>query len=108
MMHRKVIGYLFDQPGGYYKYKYYFEGTNDKIARFLICNKGQGNKITITDSFDDLILMFENEHIYVGDKATKELINVLLKYIQDMSSVEPLKFEEKDNCMIEKLEMNNK
>lgn len=44
----KVIGYVFNQPHGRYKEKWYFEGTAEKIALFIMINKGF--EVTITDA----------------------------------------------------------
>lgn len=35
----KVIGYVFDQPNGCYQYKYYFEGSFQKISTFILQNR---------------------------------------------------------------------
>lgn len=49
----KVIGYVFNQPHGRYKEKWYFEGTAEKIALFIMINKGF--EVTITDASDNLV-----------------------------------------------------
>ena len=43
----KVIGYVFDQPNGCYQYKYYFEGSLQKISTFILQNRMKCKKITM-------------------------------------------------------------
>lgn len=47
-----VVGYVYDNYG-YYKHKYYFEGTAEKIANFIM--EHRRNKVVITDLADLMI-----------------------------------------------------
>ena len=48
----KVIGYMFDRDGRY-KHKYYFQGTTENIASFMVNHAS--SKTVVTDMLDLLI-----------------------------------------------------
>lgn len=87
----KVIGYVFDQPGERYRYKYYFEGTLDNIARFILQNSPRRKKITITDISDCLICTYD-DGLYLFGIENNEA-NKIVDLVSTAMEYNPIEFE---------------
>lgn len=98
----KVIGYVFDQAGERYKDKYYFEGTAEKIGKFIIQNSKY--KVTITDLMDCMICSTcaYSMSDFVFDQ---ELIHLLLPHLLDIQkgNFTPISFEEVEPGILEEI-----
>lgn len=93
-MYENVIGYIFDQPEGRYKDKYYFQGTAEKIATFIMINHKY--EVTITTKLDLLICTSMPGgllDICTDQKFLKELLPELLA-IQNGKPFETMAFKE--------------
>ena len=104
-----VIGYVFNEDG-MYDYKYYFEGTPENIANFIMAYPYKD--ITITDGADNLILTTRMGFV---DTCTdqrflaNELLPALLPRQLGDIEVEPLEFiqdEEYGNNFVHTMEQS--
>ena len=97
-MAEQVIGYLCDD-GGKYKYKYYFEGTGEKIASFIANNSAKYQRIIVTDRVDEFLISLENYELYMAEGIDEWLIMAFMKSIHKGNK--PLKFKQIGNYMEE-------
>lgn len=102
---KRVIGYVFDQPQGYYKNKYYFEGTPEKMAAFIIQNIPY--HVVITDRSDTMICETTNVGVVL---AYTEYAENLQKAISESfidGNIKRLRFYEKYDRVMEEIADND-
>lgn len=87
-----IIGYVMEN--GYYREKYYFNGTVDNITRFIMqFGKGKDVRIILTDTSDEFILSTYGEFIdEIQSDVYTHIIDELLE-LQMGKSYQELKFE---------------
>lgn len=91
LLKNKVIGYVLGE-GGYYMDKYYFKGTAENMARFVM--QFQDHNCIITDSDDELILTsFYGFLDKVLDQSkVRELQKHIVPYQLNQKELVPMKF----------------
>lgn len=98
---RSVIGYQMDVYG-YYKDKFYFEGTPEKIATFILQSTEVAFSIVITDGADDFICLASSHKVleYIDEDVYKGIVAEIAR--QEKDGFTPIRFsEDEDRIMIE-------
>lgn len=98
---RRVIGYVFDQPQGHYKDKYYFEGTAEKMATFIVQNIP--NRVVITDRSDTMICETTNAGVVLSYTEYAEDLQKAISESFIDGNIKPLRFYEKYDRVMEEI-----
>ena len=98
----RVIGYVFDQPNGCYQYKYYFEGSLQKISTFILQNRMKCKKITITDIADCLICTYDDGIFYFG--VNTEVAEAIVQMVNEAIYLKPIQFKFNSDYDMEEIE----
>lgn len=80
-----LIGYVFDQPNGKYKDKYYFEESLENVAKFIMQNVDY--KTIITDRNDEFVCS-SLPGGFLNSYADKERLDDLLDILVPLQAKE--------------------
>lgn len=103
-----VIGYVFDEKGRY-NHKYYFEGTYDNIARFIMQYGAASPRLMITDMVDEALITTYG--IYVDKAADETVLKDLLSALHPLQHgqrYKKLKFHESEPYVMELKDSQNR